>query len=197
MSRQELEEKLSVELVEPPVVVAYHPVTLLENTTAEFEHLLGALKGISQQLIFVYPNADAGSRLLVARSREFAEVRGNASVFVNLDHQTFLSLLALSSAMVGNSSSGIMESTSLNLPTVNIGIRQQGREHAGNVLDTSADTDDIARTMQIALSPEFRERVRGVPNPYGDGCASERILQVLRDAVLGFSLLMKAPLVVS
>ena len=145
----------------------------------------------------MYPNADAGSRLLVARSREFAEVRGNARVFVNLDHHTFLSLLALSSAMVGNSSSGIMESTSLNLPTVNIGIRQQGREHADNVLDASADADDIARKMRIALSPEFRERVRGVSNPYGDGCASERILKVLREVQLGPSLLMKAPLEVS
>jgi UDP-hydrolysing UDP-N-acetyl-D-glucosamine 2-epimerase len=197
MSRDELEEKLGCGLAEPPVVVAYHPVTLLENTTAEFEHLLEALKGVSQQLIFVYPNADAGSRLLVARSREFAEVRGNARVFVNLDHHTFLSLLALSSAMVGNSSSGIMESTSLNLPTVNIGIRQQGREHADNVLDASADADDIARKMRIALSPEFRERVRGVSNPYGDGCASERILKVLREVQLGPSLLMKAPLEVS
>ena len=197
MSREELEEKLGCCLGDPPVVVAYHPVTLLEDTTAEFEHLLEALKGVSQQLIFVYPNADAGSRLLVARSREFAEVRGNARVFVNLDHQTFLSLLAFSSAMVGNSSSGIMESTSLNLPTVNIGIRQQGREHAENVLDASADADDIARKIRTALSPEFRERVRGVSNPYGDGCASERILQVLREVQLGPSLLMKAPLEVS
>jgi UDP-hydrolysing UDP-N-acetyl-D-glucosamine 2-epimerase len=197
MSREELEEKLGCGLADPPVVVAYHPVTLLEDTTAEFEHLLEALKGISQQLIFVYPNADAGSRLLVARSREFAGVRGNARVFVNLDHQTFLSLLALSSAMVGNSSSGIMESTSLNLPTVNIGVRQQGREHAGNVLDAGADADDIVRKIRMALSPEFRERVRGVTNPYGDGCASERILRVLREVELGPSLLMKAPTEVS
>ena len=197
MSREKLEEMLGCGLGDPPVVVAYHPVTLLEDTTAEFEHLLQALKGVSQQLIFVYPNADAGSRLLVARSREFAEVRGNARVFVNLDHHTFLSLLAFSSAMVGNSSSGIMESTSLNLPTVNIGIRQQGREHADNVLDASADADDLARKMRIALSPEFRERVRGVSNPYGDGDASERILKVLRGVQLGPSLLMKAPLEVS
>jgi UDP-N-acetylglucosamine 2-epimerase (non-hydrolysing)/GDP/UDP-N,N'-diacetylbacillosamine 2-epimerase (hydrolysing) len=197
MSCEELQEKMGCELAEPPVVVAYHPVTLLEDTTAEFEHLLDALKGVSQPLIFVYPNVDAGSRLLVARSREFAEVRGNARVFVNLDHHTFLSLLALSSAMLGNSSSGIMESTSLNLPTVNIGIRQQGREHADNVLDASADADDIARKIRIALSPEFRERVRGVSNPYGDGCASERILKVLREVQLGPSSLMKAPLEVS
>ena len=90
-----------------------------------------------------------------------------------------------------------MESTSLNLPTVNIGIRQQGREHADNVLDASVDADDIARKMRIALSPEFRERVRGVSNPYGDGRASERILKVLREVQLGPSLLMKAPLEVS
>ena len=86
-----------------------------------------------------------------------------------------------------------MESTSLNLPTLNIGIRQLGREHAENILDAGADAEDIARKMRIALSPEFRDRVRGVTNPYGDGCASERILQVLREVELGPSLLMKAP----
>jgi len=193
MSREELEEKLGGALAEPPVVVAYHPVTLLEDTTTEFEHLLTALNRVPQPLIFVYPNADAGSRLLVARSREFAEVRGNARVFINLDHHTFLSLLAQAAAMVGNSSSGIMESTSLQLPTVNIGIRQQGREHAENILDAGADEEEIATKMRIALSPEFREQVRGITNPYGDGCASQRILKILKEVQPGPSLLMKAP----
>jgi UDP-hydrolysing UDP-N-acetyl-D-glucosamine 2-epimerase len=193
MSRDELEKKLGCTLSAPPIVVAYHPVTLLENSTAEFDHLLAALNCFAQPLIFVYPNADAGSRSLVTRSREFAEVRGDARVFVNLDHDTFLSLLSHAAAMVGNSSSGIMESTSLDLPTVNVGLRQQGREHADNVLDAGADAEDITAKMRIALSPEFRERVRGMTNPYGDGCASQRILKVLREVQLGPSLLMKAP----
>lgn len=193
MPRKELEDKLGCALDEPPVVVAYHPVTLLEDTTAEFEHLLAALNCFLQPFIFVYPNADAGSRLLVSRSREFAEVRGNSKVFINLDHHTFLSLLSHAAAMVGNSSSGIMESTSLDLPAVNIGLRQQGREHADNILDASADAEDIARKMRIALSPEFKEEARGIANPYGDGCASQRILKVLKEVQLGPSLLMKAP----
>lgn len=193
MPREDLEAKLGCALAERPVVVAYHPVTLLEDTTAEFEHLLAALNCFSQPLIFVYPNADAGSRLLVARSRKFAEARGNSRVFINLDHHTFLSLLAQAAAMVGNSSSGIMESTSLDLPAVNIGIRQKGREHADNILDASADAEDIARKMRIALSPEFAEQVQGMPNPYGDGCASQRILKVLNEVQLRPSLLMKAP----
>ncbi len=193
MPRKELEEKLGCNLAERPVVVAYHPVTLLEDTTAEFEHLLAALNCFSHPFIFVYPNADAGGRSLVARSREFAEARGNSRVFINLDHHTFLSLLTQAAAMVGNSSSGIMESTSLDLPAVNIGIRQQGREHAENILDASADEEDIAAKMRIALSPEFREQVRGMANPYGDGCASQRILKVLKKVQLGPSLLMKAP----
>jgi UDP-hydrolysing UDP-N-acetyl-D-glucosamine 2-epimerase len=193
LSRKELEEKLGCALDEPPVVVAYHPVTLLEDTTVEFEHLLAALNCFSHPLIFVYPNADAGSRLLVARSRQFVEGRGRSRVFVNLDHHTFLGLLSQAAAMVGNSSSGIMESTSLNLPAVNIGIRQQGREHAANILDASAAAEDIAVKMRIALSPEFKEKVRGMTNPYGDGCASQRILKVLKRVQLGPSLLMKAP----
>ena len=192
MTREELEEKLGCKL-HSPIIVAYHPVTLLRNTTAEFEHLLAALNGFSQQLIFVYPNADAGSRTLVARSREFAAGRNDARVVVNLDHHTFLSLLAHAGAMVGNSSSGIMESTSLELPTVNIGFRQQGREHGANVLDAEANAEDIAVKIRQALSPEFRRRMGGIVNPYGDGRAAERIIGALRAIELGPSFLMKAP----
>lgn len=192
MTRDQVEEKLGCKL-HSPIIVAYHPVTLLEDTTAEFEHLLAALNCFSQQLIFVYPNADAGSRALVARSREFAARRSDAMVLINLDHHTFLSLLTQAGAMVGNSSSGIMESTSLDLPTVNIGLRQQGREHADNILDAKADAEDIVVKMRKALDPEFRKRISGIASPYGDGRASQRIMETLRAIRLGPSLLMKAP----
>jgi len=197
LSLEELEGELGCSLGESPIVVAYHPVTMMEDTTAEFEHLLSALNCFSLPLIFVYPNADAGSRLLVSRSREFAQLGSNARVFVNLEHNTFLSLLSRAAVMVGNSSSGIMESTSIGLPTVNIGLRQQGREHAENVLDARAEAEDIVAKMRIALTPEFRQKIKNVENPYGDGCASQRILRVLREVQLGPSLLIKAPVEVS
>ncbi|HLH09334.1 MAG TPA: UDP-N-acetylglucosamine 2-epimerase [Terriglobales bacterium] len=193
LTKEELQKKLNLDLSSSAAVIAYHPVTLLDVTTEEFDQLLATLKVVTNQLVFTYPNADAGSRLLIRRSHEFATTRGNARVFVNLDHVTFLSLLQQSAVMVGNSSSGIMESTSLGLPAVNIGLRQQGREHAANVLDAHADSHDIAAKIRTALSSGFRDSVKNLPNPYGDGYASERMLKILREVQLGQKLLMKYP----
>lgn len=193
LTRKEVEEKLGCDLNLPPIIVAYHPVTILEQTTAEFAQLLEALESFSQPMIFVYPNADAGSRELVLRSKKFAEERGDTQVFVNLDHRTFLSLMAHAAVLVGNSSSGIMESTSLELPAVNVGLRQRGREHAENVLDAAAASPEIMAKITVAISPEFRAKVKGIKSPYGDGLAVGRILEVLKTIQLGSSLLMKAP----
>ncbi len=143
------------------------------------------------QVLFCYPNADAGSRLLVSRSREFAAKHGVAKIFVNLDAVTYWSLLLCVDAMVGNSSSGIMETASFALPTVNVGLRQKGRERARNVLDAEADVDAILARIEEARSAAFRASLEGMTNPYGDGHASERIVQVLATCPLGQELLVK------
>jgi UDP-N-acetylglucosamine 2-epimerase len=93
--------------------------------------------------------------------------------------------------LVGNSSSGIMETASFELPTVNVGIRQQGRERALNVLDAPADTAAILRAIRSASSEAFRDRLRGMTNPYGDGRASKKIVDVLTSVPLGQRLLLK------
>jgi len=111
---------------------------------------------------------------------------------VNLDPITYWSLLGQVDAMIGNSSSGIMEAASFALPTVNIGIRQQGRERARNVIDTSAETEEILSALQRALRPEFRESLRGMENPYGNGTAAETIARVLTTVPLD-GLLIKQP----
>ena len=119
--------------------------------------------------------------------------RPNAKVFVNLDHLTYWSLLACASAMVGNSSSGIMETASLGVPTVDIGLRQKGRERAANVLHADPVARDIVETVRRALDPAFRRSLQGIVNPYGDGRASERIVEVLARVELGEGLLTKRP----
>jgi UDP-N-acetylglucosamine 2-epimerase (non-hydrolysing)/GDP/UDP-N,N'-diacetylbacillosamine 2-epimerase (hydrolysing) len=112
-------------------------------------------------------------------------------VFVNLDALTYWSLLRQVDVFLGNSSSGIMETPSLALPTVNVGLRQQGRERARNIIDTAPDVGAILSALRTAKSATFRESLRGMTNPYGDGLASEKIVQVLATVPLSQELLMK------
>jgi UDP-hydrolysing UDP-N-acetyl-D-glucosamine 2-epimerase len=191
LTQSQLEEQLGCDLGIPTVIVSYHPVTLAEDTLLETDALFSALSQLSDQLLFCYPNADAGSRALIERTKSFLAARGQGRLFVNLDAVTYWSLLRQARLLVGNSSSGIMESASFGLPTVNIGIRQQGRERARNLLDAPADTAAILAAIRAADHPAFRTSLHGMTNPYGDGIASEKIAEVLTSVPLGQELLVK------
>jgi UDP-hydrolysing UDP-N-acetyl-D-glucosamine 2-epimerase len=195
LTREEAAARCGVDFDTPALLVAYHPVTLEQDTTAEAEALFGALERIAErggvQILFCYPNADAGSRRLIARTRAFLEGRSRGKMFVNLDAVSYWSLLRWVEAMIGNSSSGIMETASFALPTVNVGLRQQGRERPANVLDAEADAEAIAARVAQARSAEFRASLAGMTNPYGDGHAAERIVEALTTVKLGRDLLMK------
>jgi UDP-N-acetylglucosamine 2-epimerase (non-hydrolysing)/GDP/UDP-N,N'-diacetylbacillosamine 2-epimerase (hydrolysing) len=193
--RVELQARLGVELQEKSLLVAYHPVTLLEDTTAEADALFAALEEVGGQVLFCYPNSDAGSRSLIARAKEFINQRGNGRgdghIFTNLDALTYWSLLAEVEFLLGNSSSGIMETASFALPTINVGMRQKGRERAMNVIDVDPVAEEIAAAVERARGEEFRRSLAGMVNPYGDGHAAERIVEVLTSVPLGPELLIK------
>jgi UDP-N-acetylglucosamine 2-epimerase (non-hydrolysing)/GDP/UDP-N,N'-diacetylbacillosamine 2-epimerase (hydrolysing) len=191
LSRDELEKRLQLNLQTPTILVAYHPMTIARDTLQEVEALLTALGSLSEQILFCYPNADAGSRALIERTKTFIASRRNGKVFTNLDTVTYLSLLRQVDMLVGNSSSGIMESASLSMPTVNVGLRQQGRERPRNVLDAVADPNAILQAISRARTFEFRESLSGMINPYGEGRASETIVRVLTTVPLSQTLLMK------
>jgi UDP-hydrolysing UDP-N-acetyl-D-glucosamine 2-epimerase len=193
-TRKELESRLHLDLKQPTVVVAYHPVTIARDTVREADALFGALASLREHVVFCYPNADAVSREIIERTRAFLKTRRNGSLFVNLDAVSYLSLLGFVDLMIGNSSSGIMETPSLKLPTVNIGLRQQGRERARNIIDAPADPRGILEKVRVAKSAEFRRSLEGMTNPYGDGHASERIAKVMTTVPLGERLLMKRAL---
>jgi UDP-hydrolysing UDP-N-acetyl-D-glucosamine 2-epimerase len=179
------------------VLCIYHPVTLLKDTLAEAEEVFAALGGLQRQVIFIYPNADAGCRELIRRAERFAVSPNSSRVFVNLDHRTYLALLSNVGVLVGNSSSGIIESTSLEVPAVNVGIRQLGREHAANVIDVPAKRKAIRDAIQRAVSTEFRRSIRGLESPYGDGGASKIVADVLAKTPIGEKLLFKHAQLVS
>ncbi len=191
LTRAQLEAKLGCDLGVQSLLVSYHPVTLADDTLHETDALFSALAQTPGQLFFCYPNADAGSRALIERTRSFLAERGSGRVFVNLDVVTYWSLLRQVEIFVGNSSSGIMETGSFALPTVNVGIRQQGRERGRNVLDAAANAAEILAAIGKARSAEFRASLKGMTNPYGDGEASEQIVRVLTQVRLGAGLLLK------
>jgi len=192
LDRAGVEARLGLSFDGPTILVAWHPVTILKDTNAEADAFFDALAESPGQLVFVYPNSDAGSYALMERTKELAARRGDTRIFVNLDAVTYWSLLGQVDAMVGNSSSGIMEAASFALPVVNVGMRQQGRERAANILDAPAEKAVIASALRRALSTELRESLRGMVNPYGDGNAAKKITQVLATVALD-GLLVKLP----
>jgi len=191
IERSELQTELGVVLEDAPTVVAYHPVTLAQDTLHEVDALFGALERHSGQVLFCFPNADAGSRELSRRARTFCDARAGARMFVNLNPLHYWSLLHCASTMLGNSSSGIMESPSLALPCVNIGFRQQGRERAANIIDVEAEEEAIVSALEHARSEEFKRSLAGMTNPYGEGNAASRIVETIAATELGEKLLIK------
>jgi UDP-hydrolysing UDP-N-acetyl-D-glucosamine 2-epimerase len=191
LSREAVEGRLGISLLPPPILVGYHPVTIVRDTLREADAVFAALSSLTESIVFSYPNADAGSRVLIERAEAFVAARGTGRVFVNLSHLSYWSLLRQVDLFVGNSSSGIMETPSFALPSVNVGLRQRGRERARNVIDAEADPDAILHAIRRARSAEFRRSLEGMVNPYGDGVASGRIVEVLTTVPLGDDLIVK------
>lgn len=191
MSREQVEDRLDIHFTPATALVAFHPTTIARDTTREADALFLALESVPAQLLFCYPNADAGSRDLIERTNNFIRRLGSGRVFVNLDPALYWSLLGCVDLLVGNSSSGIMEAASFELPVVNVGIRQRGRERARNVLDAEASPASILDRVGVATREGFRRSLRGMENPYGDGHAAERIVSVLASVPLGEELLTK------
>lgn len=192
LSREELESSLELELRPPLVLVTFHPATL-EPGVAELQagELLAALAGLDATLIFTYPNADTEGRFIARSFESFCLGHPRAKLFKSLGTSRYFSLMALADAMVGNSSSGLIEAASFRLPVVNVGERQRARLRAKNVIESAPERRAIASALAVAMSSSFRSSLDGLVNPYGDGNTAPRILDVLRRAELGAGLLKK------
>jgi len=190
--RSELEERLGLPLDRPTLLVTHHPVTLEpEHAEADLDALFGAIADAGMQVVFTAPNADVGGRAALDRMQRFADGRDGAVFAANLGSADYFGLMRGAVAMVGNSSSGIIEAASLSLPVVNIGSRQEGRLRPRNVIDVGSSREEILTGIRQATEPAFRSGLEGLTNPYGDGHAAERIVARLRDVELGPALLRK------
>jgi UDP-N-acetylglucosamine 2-epimerase (non-hydrolysing)/GDP/UDP-N,N'-diacetylbacillosamine 2-epimerase (hydrolysing) len=193
LSREEVESRLQFPLKEDTIAVIYHPLTLSRDTLCEAAALFAALEDVQQDLLLISPNADAGSRELLQRISAFRSRKSNVRFITSIDHRTYLSLLQFLALLVGNSSSGIMESASFKLPSVNVGNRQAGREAGRNVVHCAADERDIGLAIRTALSPQFKSSLDGLQNPYGDGHSAEKIADIITNIGVTDALLAKAP----
>src|SRR5438093_412370 len=177
----------------PDLLVAFHPGTLeYRDTAAHVDELLAALEKTDGTLILTYPNADTSGRLIMERLEEFtARHPGRCRLVRNLGERRYLSLLRHADVMVGNSSSGLIEAPSFGLPAVNIGARQRGRLRGANVIDVEPARDEILRGVETAQTPAFRAHARAAANPYGDGRAAPRIVEILKTIPLDARLIQK------
>ena len=188
--RTDLEAEIGIELSRT-LLITYHPVTLEENLAEHISDLLVAVSGSGFNLLFTYSNADAYSSEIMRMVKQFVDQTPNARLVSNLGHRKYHSVQSYVAAMVGNSSSGIIEAASFHLPVVNVGTRQAGRVRPGNVIDVDNSREAIAQGIRRAVSPEFHQSIANVENPYGDGKAAERIVSVLKSVDTGSTLIRK------
>lgn len=187
IARPELEESLGISLGKSALMITFHPETASgASNRLQMTELLAALEETSAQLIFTMPNADNEGRVLFSMIKDFvARNKGRSCVHRSLGQRRYLSALAEVDAVVGNSSSGLIEAPAFGKGTVNIGARQDGRLRAASVLDCVAERGAIARAIAQVLTPDFSAAIQGQVNPYGDGGASARTVAAIEDWLAG------------
>ncbi len=187
MSKNEIEDNLNFKLGDKSLLVTYHPVTL-ENSSAEqqIQNLLDALETISgYQIIFTMPNSDTGGRIIMEKIQKFIEShKEHAIAFTSLGKKRYFSTLQYVSAVIGNSSSGIVEVPSFGIPTLNIGDRQKGRLAASSVIHCSTEKDNIIKMLTTILSEDFKQTQLNVRNPYEKPDTTERIYKIIANVPL-------------
>lgn len=190
--KDEVCRKFSLDPQKPILILIQHSVTWqVEQTERQIGATLEALDRLGHQTVAVYPCSDPGYETIIRALSKFAE-RPFVRLHKNLEFADFWGLMNIAGALVGNSSAGIMETASFRIPAVNLGIRQEGRLRADNVLDADHDPEQIVRALRTALyDRDFKERVKNCSSPYGDGHAAEKIVRVLNDVQLNDTLIRK------
>lgn len=194
IDRDALARELDLALDAPVFAVTFHPVTLERETSAgQFRALLDALDAFPEaRIVLTKPNADTDGQAITAMVDDYARANhGRVAAFASLGQKRYLSLLKHADAVIGNSSSGLIEAPQFETPTVNIGDRQRGRLAPASVIHCAPRTDEIIAAIRRALTQEFRQSLSHLDNPYGDGTAAPRMKQVLKEIKLGEALIKK------
>ena len=183
-SKKELIQKTGIQFRKKNFLITYHPTTLeIQTSQKHFQSLLDVLDNLQDvYLIFTMPNADTDSRVIKKMIDDFVAVnKDRAKSFTSLGSLIYLSILQFVDAVVGNSSSGLGEAPSFKIGTINIGGRQSGRLKAESIIDCDPDTKSITQAIATLYGQEFQEMLKTVRNPFGDGDATEKILDILKN----------------
>ena len=191
LSKSEILNNLNLDLDKKFILVVQHPVTE-EFDQAEFQisETMIALNKVELKKVVILPNNDAGS----IKIREGIEkhLSGEYVMFSNIKREEYLTLLKYAEAIVGNSSSGLLEAPTFCTPAVNIGRRQFGRDQGINVINVEFDSKKILKAVIKAISSEFKKSLENkCINPYGDGKSSEKILDLLKKTEINNKLIVK------
>lgn len=183
LTKEEFENSIDFKLNKKNILVTFHPVTL-ENSTAQeqFQELLEVIDELKDtNIIFTKANSDTDGRIINQMIDNYVAKNFHKSVgFNSLGQLRYLSALQFVDAVVGNSSSGLLEAPSFKIGTINIGDRQKGRIKAGSIIDCSANKFDIKKAFEKLYSLEFQNSLLNVTNPYGNGCASKKIIEEIK-----------------
>lgn len=192
LSKKEIFEDLGVEVDEDTLLVTYHPVTLeIDDLERQIDNLISALDNLNKRMVITYPNADNGGKLIIDKLEQFKQRNSNVYLYKNLGSLRFLSVMNLCGAIVGNSSSALVEAPFLKKPVVNIGNRQKGRLMAENILSCDYEANNIESAINKAISQDFKKFVKTIDSLYGEGNTSTEIVEVLKTIELGDKLLKK------
>lgn len=198
MPPEEIQDRFSIDVNQPTLLITYHPETLTkeQDPAQQVDILISALKEFYDiQQVITYPGTEVGFRKIIEAWEAYAAECPNIKLHKSLGSRGYLGVMKYAAAVVGNSSSGIIEAPSLKVPTVNIGDRQKGRVRAKSVIDVPCRKEDIVAGLHKALYDEqFRRDVKNVQNPYDpyvDGNVSGRVVSVLESISLDRRLLEK------
>ena len=182
LSKDEIESSLGVKFQSKSLLVTFHPVTLEDETSeVQMKELLSALSDLSDTtLIFTMPNADPGGLVLIKMIQEFVSQNTNSFAFTSLGQLRYLSCMAQVDAVIGNSSSGLIEAPTFKKGSINIGDRQLGRLQASSIINCQPEKNSIGEAIRRMYSSEFQRSLVKTINPYGEGGASARIVEILK-----------------
>lgn len=192
-SSEEVLKELELKPDSKPILVTYHPETNSGiSAVDQIAEVLKALENFKDQdVVITGPNMDTDANQIKKMILEWVAKHPSSRFVQSLGTARYFAILKVASCMLGNSSSGLIETASFELPVVNVGDRQKGRFAPSNVLNTEAYASSISETVEKALSVEFKNSLKNLKNPYGDGKAASRIVQVLKNLKINQQWLMK------
>ena len=188
LTKKNLEQKLNIKFKKHNMLVTFHPVTLEGmKTEKQFADLLKALDELKDtMLIFTKANADSDGRIINALIDEYvAKNKDKAAVFGSMGQLLYLSTMQYVDAVVGNSSSGIIEAPSFKIVTINIGDRQRGRIKSGSIIDCKPIYSDIKKAINVLYGEQFQKKIKNTINPHGDGTAAGKIKSIIKNYDMG------------